>query len=168
MVSSLLLATVLMGCGGTPMASQLPVNRTRAFSQAIDTLGPAFEIAADAERVMALLPEVYQELGLEVNFREPGRIGTCYQQLRRRLGKAPLSWFVDCGETRSLPNADHFDVMLTVLTSVLPAEHGSTIRVFLLAVGQDPTTSGGRVWCFSKAELEDRIAKRLKATIAEG
>ncbi|MGE0552071.1 MAG: hypothetical protein AB7R55_01450 [Gemmatimonadales bacterium] len=163
MLDSLLVAAVMLGCGGTPMETQLPVNRTRAFSQSIDTLGVAFDIPAGSTRVEEVLPGVLEGFGLEINFREPGRIGTCYQKVRGRLGDVMLSRFVDCGETRSLPNADRYEVALTLLVTVEPDDKWSRIHIFLLGVGLDGSgSSAGRIWCFSKASLERRIAQMVE------
>lgn len=75
---------------------------------------------------------------LEINFREPAerRTGACYQQVRGRLGRRLLSSLVDCGETRSLPNADSYDVALTVLTTVRAAgDDRSAIFTYVLGGG---------------------------------
>jgi len=163
MIDLLLVAALMLGCGGTPMETQLPVNRTRAFSQSIDTLGVGFDVPASSDRVMEILPGVLEGVGLEVNFREPGRVGACYQKVRGRLGEVMLSRFVDCGETRSLPNADRYEVALTVLVTVEPDDKWSRMHIYLLGVGLDASgSSASRIWCFSKASLEKRIAKMVE------
>lgn len=161
----LLSASLFMGCGGTPMDQQIPVQRNRRIAQTVDTLGVEGEVPAPAQSVWAALPAVYADLGLEVNFREPGprRTGTCYQQLHGRLGKELLSAFVDCSDSRSVPNADRFEVSLTVLTTVVQAGDKTRIHTFVLGVGNDPTTSNARIWCYSKGVLEARIQAALVA-----
>lgn len=162
MVGELVVAAgVVLGCGGTPMEQQLPPIRTsRAYSRQIDTLGVEMTVAAPAAKVWAALPEVYRELGLDINFREPGpsRTGTCYQRVRGRLGKLLLSSLLDCGENVSMPNADRFDVALTVLSTVIPiSDQVSRLVTFVLGVGIEGTTGGNRLWCYSTGVLEDRI-----------
>jgi len=120
MAPELLLPLLLgAGCGGVPMDQQFPANRGRGYARAIDSLGIESTVPAPANQVWKMLPAVFTELGLEVNFREPAnqRLGTCFQKVRTRLGKDLLSTFVDCGETRSLPNADRYELALTVLTT---------------------------------------------------
>lgn len=161
MGSEFFLALSLLGCGGTPMNQQSPVTRSRHYARAIDTLGVEAVIAVPPDKVWGILVSVYTDLGLEVNFREPEnfRLGTCYQKVRTRLAKERLSVFVDCGETRSLPNADQYDVALTVLTTVRPNSSGTTsLFTFVLGVGLDNSGAAAtRIWCHSQGALEERI-----------
>lgn len=165
----LLAAGIGMGCGGAPMDQQVPVQQNRRIAQQIDTLGVEGAVAGPAEAVWAALPAVYAEFGLEINFREPGpkRTGACYQRVHGRLGKELLSTFVDCGDSRSVPNADRFDVALTVLTTVVPISNkASKVFTFVLGAGNDPTSSNARIWCYSKGALEARIQASLEHHLA--
>lgn len=150
----------LLGCGGTAMDRQVPINRGRDYARAVDTLGLEAGIPASAARVWEVLAAVYTDLGLEINFREPesNRLGSCYQRLRSRLGKEPLSTFVDCGETRGAPNADRYELELTVITTVRPgSDGGASLFTFVLGVGRDGANSTNRRWCYSRGALEERI-----------
>jgi hypothetical protein len=171
MLDSLLwLAGVALGCGGAPMAPQIPVHRSRAYQRPIDTLGVESSIRAPADRVWAVLPAVLTGLGLDLNFREPAamRVGACYQRVRVRLGRDILSSLVDCGEINSLPNADRYEIELTVLTSVRPkTDREASIFTFVLGVGRDMSVSGGRLWCYSKGGLEERIRAGIERQLAD-
>ena len=167
MVTDLALALALaMGCGGTPMDQQIPTYRNHNYRQRVDTLGVEAFVPSPAGRVWEVLPAVLTDLGLEINFREPTikRIGSCYQKTRVRLGTEALSTFVDCGDSRGLPNADRYDVALTVLVTVVPTSPTTTkIFTFLLGVGLESSgTAGSRIWCFSRGVLEERIRTRLE------
>ncbi len=167
MVSDLIWAVSLaMGCGGTPMDRQIPTFRNYRFSQKVDTLGVEGLVPAPAERVWEALPAVLTDLGLEVNFREPAtkRIGACYQKVRVRLGKVSLSTFIDCGDNRGLPNADRYEVGLTVLVTVMPTSATTAkIYTFLLGVGLNASgAASDRIWCFSRGALEERIRHALE------
>lgn len=161
MLTSLALVATLMGCGGTPMNQQIPVTRGRNYARSIDTLGVESVVPVPPDKVWKILAAVYTDLGLEVNFRETEnfRLGTCYQRVRMRLGKERLSAFVDCGETRSVPNADQYDIALTVLTTVRPNSSGtSSLYTFVLGVGLDSSgAASNRIWCYSQGALEERI-----------
>lgn len=162
-------AGLMMGCGGTPMAQQIPIQRSRRYAQNLDTLGVESSLSAPVARIWAALPAVYADLGLEVNFREPSpkRTGTCYQQVHGRLGREALSTYLDCGDSRSVPNADRFDVALTVLTTVVAvSDQTAKVYTFVLGAGNDGASSTGRVWCYSKGALEDLIRKRLEERLA--
>lgn len=170
MLEGLVLAAALLGCGGAPMSTQLPVSRSRTYGRTIDTLGVESTIGVPAERIWAVLPAVFADLGLGINFREPAarRTGTCYQEVRGRLGKELLSTFLDCGDTRSLPNADRYQVAITVLSTVQSRGlDEAAVYTFVLGVGQDASGTGSqRVWCFSKGALERRIRDALLARLA--
>ncbi|MBM4185988.1 MAG: hypothetical protein FJ206_01625 [Gemmatimonadetes bacterium] len=160
-MNEVLVALAVMGCGGTPMSQQVPVARDRLHPRAIDTLGAEAVVPVPPNQVWKILAAVYTDLGLEVNFREAGnfRLGSCYQRVRTRLGKERLSAFVDCGSTRSVPNADQYEVALTVLTTVRPNSSGTTsLFTFVLGVGLDNSgAASGRIWCYSQGALEERI-----------
>lgn len=168
MGSEFFLVLSLMGCGGTPMDRQIPIARGRPFiNRQIDTLGAESIVPIPPGQVWDALGAVYEELGLKVNFREPSgpRIGVCYQEVRARLGNELMSTYVDCGDSRSMPNADRFEVALTVLSTVVPNSSGtSSIFTFVLGVGADGAgSSPGKVWCFSKGALEQRISDGVSA-----
>jgi hypothetical protein len=158
---ALVLGAAILGCGGMPIDPQMPVSRSRSYARTIDTLGAAMPVPAPPDEAWRLLPGVFADLGLEVNFREPAalRTGTCHQSLRSRLGRERLSAFLDCGATQAVPSADTYDVTLTVLTTVLPrAGGGSTLHTFVMAVAVGGGgASGHRVWCQSTGRLEARI-----------
>lgn len=167
MVTDLALALALaMGRGGTPMDQQIPIYRNHNYRQRVDTLGVEAFVPSPAGRVWEVLPAVLTDLGLEINFREPTikRIGSCYQKPRVRLGTEALSTFVDCGDSRGLPNADRYEMALTVLVTVVPTSPTTTkIFTLLLGVGLESSgTASSRIWGFSRGVLEERIRTRLE------
>ncbi len=166
LVDFALMLSLAAGCGGTPMEQQVPVQRERGFARTLDTLGVEGIVLAPAAKVWEALPAVLTDLGLDLNFREPAtrRVGTCYQKLRLRLAGDLLSTFVECGDSRGVPNADRYEVALTVLTTVMPTgANTSKVYTFVLGVGLD--SSGAlrdRLWCFSKGALEELIRSRVE------
>lgn len=161
-----LLAGVVLGCGGAPMEQQIPVSRGRQVVRTIDTLGMQTFVPVGPADVWKTLPAVYNELGLEVNFQESAgwRLGTCYQRLRLRLGGRSLSTLLDCGDQRGLPNADRYDVGLTVLTTLMPStENTSILYIFVLGVGLNASgAAGDRIWCYSKGVIEEQIREGVE------
>ncbi|MHB1326787.1 MAG: hypothetical protein ACYC2K_01170 [Gemmatimonadales bacterium] len=161
-----LVAGVVLGCGGTPMDRQIPVSRGRQVVRTIDTLGLQTMVPLGQADAWKALPAVYGELGLEVNFQEPAgqRLGTCYQRVRLRLGGRRLSTLVDCGDQRGLPNADRYEVGLTVLTTLMPStDNTTTLYIFVLGVGLDASGAAAeRVWCYSKGVIEEEIRAGLE------
>lgn len=172
MLSEFLTAMALLGCGGAPMEGQLPIGRSRSQTIAIDTLGVAAIVRAPAARVWSALPVVLTELGLTINYREPAarRVGSCYQKVRARLGGAPLSDLVDCGETRSLPNADRYEVALTVITTVeITGPTSVKVHNYVLGIALDASgVASNRLWCLSKGVLEQRIIAAIERRLETG
>ncbi len=150
------------------MEQQLPPTRSRRLQRAIDTLGVASVVRRAPATVWQALPAVFAELGIEINFREPAtkRVGTCYQRIHGWLGKELVATYIDCGDTRSVPNADSYQVELTVLTTVSADSGGTTLSTFVLGVGQS-ISSADRVWCRSKGNLEARIREMVEAHLSK-
>jgi hypothetical protein len=148
------------------MERQLAINRGRSYTASLDTLGLESSVQVTVAKAWEVLPAVYHDFGLDINFREPEaqRLGTCYQDVRNRLGKVPLSTFIDCGEDRGMASADRYEIQLTVLTTVKSAPNGETsLFTFVLGVGRDPSSSTNRRWCYSQGVLESRIKAGVEA-----
>jgi hypothetical protein len=87
----------------------------------------------------------------------------------RRLGKASLSQFVDCGgNAGGAANADSYAVTMTVLSRVTPASGGtgSVVTTQLLASARPVTVAGNTVQCASTGRLEQAINQRLAVEAA--
>lgn len=156
----------LMAACGTQLPTQLPpLAGRRSIAMSVDTTGVTSAIGMPADSVWALLPAIYQELGLPVHERDEKsrRQAACWIRVQGRLGKTPLSRLIDCGELRSVPNADRMQVELLVLTSVRRESHGgTTISTFVLATAGESAGSANRVWCLSTGGLETRIREALE------
>jgi hypothetical protein len=75
---------------------------------------------------------------------------------------------IDCGTTQGGPSADSYDIRLSVLTQVSPAEGGgggSTIVTTVDAMGRPVAFSGEYVRCTSTGSLETRIADAIQAQL---
>lgn len=123
----------------------------------------------DADMVFRVLPSLYDSLGVQVNTIDPARktIGNSGFKLRSRLGKAVLSTLLDCGNTQIGPNADSYDVYMTITTQVSAAGAGSSRLSTLVEAQAKPITyNQGYNRCTTKGTLEQRLAdlvtRRLK------
>ncbi len=137
----------------------------RSFTNAVATNETA--VAAPAAKAFAVLPVVYEALGIPVNvaMSDAGTFGAREMRMPRRLGKAALSQYVNCGyNATGSPNADVYAVTMTVLSRVSAAAggaDGSTVVTQILASARPITTSGAPVQCSSTGKLEGAINDRV-------
>jgi hypothetical protein len=125
-------------------------------------------VAASAARVWDALPAVYQSLGLPITDRnvQSQSIGTTSFKVRRRLGDAPLSRYLDCGDTQGSPSANSYEVVLSVNTRLAPAAGDSTnVSTTVTAQARPVFVSGEYVNCGSTRALEKRFFDILTAEL---
>jgi hypothetical protein len=125
-------------------------------------------VAATAARVWDALPAVYQTLGLPITDRnnQAQTIGTTSFKVRRRLGDAPLSRYLDCGDTQGSPSANSYEVVLSVNTRLVPAAGDSTtVATTVTAQARPVFVSGEYVNCGSTRALEKRFFDILTAEL---
>jgi hypothetical protein len=119
-------------------------------------------------QVWTALPLALDSLAIPITKNDASAhiIGNESFKIRQRLGKTALSRFLDCGQTQIGPNADSYDVMLTVLAQLQPASATSTtISTTVQAMAKPVTFNQGYSQCSSKGELETRLLNMLKAQL---
>lgn len=124
--------------------------------------------AAPTARIWDALPAVYEALGLPVTDRnvQARSLGTTSFKVRRRLGDAPLSRYLDCGDTQGAPSANSYEVVLTVATRLLPGASDSTaVSTTVNAMARPVFVSGEYVNCGSTRALEKRFFDLLTARL---
>jgi hypothetical protein len=135
----------------------------------VDTIGTFKPVRGPADSVWAVLQDVYTALGLPIHDRNLAekRLGTCWWRVRRRTAGAPLSRFLDCGEVRSVPNADRMEVELVALTTVGRDEAGSVaVATFVIGIAAESAGSANRFWCTSTGALEARIHSEIQKRLS--
>ncbi|MEX2153842.1 MAG: hypothetical protein WD825_10930 [Gemmatimonadaceae bacterium] len=123
------------------------------------------------DRVWEVLPAVYSALEIPIAQVDPDEsvIGNPGLKLYRRLAKVPLMRYLDCGTTQIGPNADSYEVMLTVLTKVQrarPDTTTTTVGTIVEAMARPVAYKGEYVRCTSKGALEARLVEVLKVHLA--
>jgi hypothetical protein len=121
-------------------------------------------LLVDVDKAWAAVPTVYGELGIQ-----PGVIdsrqhvyGTAGAKYRRELGHQRMSKYFDCGSEAGIANADTYDIIVRVLTQIVPKEGGlSKLRTQAEASAHANAVSGGPVRCSSTGALEQRIAQMV-------
>ena len=91
-------------------------------------------------------------------------IGVQNAELNGRFEGAPVARVLDCGLTpMGSSGANSYRVWLTVGGQLQPATTGSTLRITVSAMAQDPSSSTTAVQCASTGAIESELAKRLGA-----
>ncbi len=78
-----------------------------------------------------------------------------------RLAGRRMSQYLDCGYSLGTPKADQGQVYVTLQTTLLPAEGGTTVRTRLQAMAKTSGVSTEPIACSSKGEIERHILEQL-------
>ena len=155
-------------------SSDSPLLQQRVQSTRIETPGGVIQIdwheqrtydetklLVGVDKAWAAVPAVYGEIGIEPTLVDSKQhvFGNAGANYRRRLGAQRMSRYFDCGSTAGISNADDYDLLIRVITQIIPAEGGlSAVRTQVEATGHASATSGQVVRCASTGALEERIA----------
>ena len=142
------------------MAGRLTINSNSTASKSA--------IAAPVEQVWRVLPAVFDSLGVAISTVNQVQhlIGNDALKVRQRLGKAPLSRYLDCGQTQIGPNADSYDVMLTLLVQLQPNGAGSTTVFSTVEATAKPIAfAQSASACSSKGSLESRLTTLIQTVL---
>jgi hypothetical protein len=177
--AKILLLAVLSACassGSTGSTSARPATQTIGRGD-IGTLvvssGASAEVAKvsqAADAVWRIMPSVFDSLGVPITDMDPARkeIGNAGYRIRNRLGKVSLSRYIDCGSTQIGPNADNYDVVLTVMAVVTAdGPTAATITTRVEAQARPATYNQQYSRCSSKGGIEARIADLVNARLAK-
>jgi hypothetical protein len=179
-VSLTLLSLVAMACSrapSTPAAGAPPppeVIQTggaplRVERERIATGG---RVAASVDQVWNVVMSVYGDLGIEPTtlISQTHTIGNESLKVRRSLGGTPLSRYLNCGSGTGVgPNADYYNVQMSVMTYLVAAGDGFTDVKSVVEATATPVSLGSNpVVCNSTTALEARIAKRIQERLDAG
>ena len=173
------MAVVLCACasGGNKSSNDTPLIQEQAEMTRVETPTGVLQIdwhnqrtydetklLVSVDQAWAAVPTVFGELGIEPNVVDTrqhvyGNAGTTH---RGKLGTQRLSRYFDCGTTAGISNADQYDILIRVITQIIPADAGlSALRTQVEATGHANATSGQVVRCATTGALEERIAHML-------
>ena len=126
-------------------------------------------VAASVDRVWAVLPAVFDSLGIAIDNLDAGHnvIGHSGMKLHRQLGKTPLTRVIDCGSTQGFPSAEAYEIQFSIFTQARKGDGGMTaLTTTIQAVGRPMAFAGEYVKCSTKGTLETMIADGVKARVA--
>lgn len=121
-------------------------------------------VARDPAQVWADLPAAYRSLGIEVSeINNNNRIfGNPELRIRRRLGSVALAKYLDCGRTQDGPNADTYEVVMSVLTQLKTNDEGGTMVITSVGATARPVNYvTNEVTCTTTGALEERLFSAL-------
>jgi len=118
---------------------------------------------------MRALPAVFDSIGIPVAMLDQTgrRLGNEAFKVRGRLKGVSLSRYIDCGNSTQVgPNADSYEVVLTMIAEVHPADAGaSSLRHTFSALARPVNFSQDYSACLSKSVLETRFMTLLTAAL---
>jgi hypothetical protein len=127
----------------------------------------ASTLAFAPDKVWLILPAIFDSLGVSVSTIDPTKrlIGNPSLKVRSRLKSTPLSRYIDCGNSGQIgPNADNYDIVLTVFVNATPAADGATtVTTTFDAVGRPATYAQEYSQCRSTGLFEKRLLELLQA-----
>jgi len=123
---------------------------------------------APVDQVWAVLPQIYEELGvpLAVHDSDAKAIGNSSFRVRR-IGGTRLSQYLRCGTgVTATPNADRYQVTISLTTRISEANEGGTaIRTVVGATARPRDVGGSVVNCASTGRLENRISEMVAEAV---
>jgi hypothetical protein len=114
------------------------------------------------EQVWRTMPAVFEALGVPLTTIDPKKhaIGNEGFKIRQRLGTVPLSKYIECGTTQIGPNADSYEVYITLMTEVQQGPPGAaTISTTFEAAARPLNFAQEYSRCSSKGVLEPKIVE---------
>lgn len=175
---SLSCAVLVMSCASNPAPEPpAPLPQTVRIHSAggtgrltiIPSGGPnVLKVPASIDRVWRVLPALYDSLSIPLTvFNARDRvIGNEGFKLRRRLGKTPLSTYLECGRSQMGQNADEYEITMSVVTRAVAVDsQQTTLTTVIEASGVGLQFAGQSAPCTSKGGLEDRLRQLLERAL---
>ena len=172
---ALIAIAALTGCATAsgPVSSRdvstVRVQGVGTFQVRRDDQSTSRIIALPLEQVWRALPAVFDSLEVPVGRVDSvaHRFGNEGIRIRKRIGGVAVSRYFDCGTTQIGPNADTYDVMLVLLTT-LQTGPASTTTVTITAEASARPIARSQPYapCTSHATLDVRLVEILKRQAA--
>lgn len=154
----------------TPMTQRVVSIGGTLTVNAVDvSSGSSMALATSVDSAWKGVKAVYAQLGIPVaTLNEAAhQIGNDGFRTRRRIGKLRMQEIVDCGSTMGSPNAETYDILMSLSSYVAKAPGGGVNLVSrLTASGKSPNFSrDASVNCVSLGALEQELANLVKSSV---
>lgn len=161
------------GVAPTPNVTVTPVTQrivTAGSTLSINTIdvnsGYSQLIVGTMDAAWTALNVVYSDLKIPITTLVDAQhlIGNESFKVRRRIGDIPMQQILDCGNAQGIPNAEMYDILMTISSFVAPNPKGGlTLITRIDATGRSPTFAReNAVACHSSGTLEKDIAERVR------
>ena len=166
-ISPVVAAIMFILFGGRPATAQTDGHDMKSwgsFSFRPDEGMTSGGVAGQPDSVIKVLKDIFTEL--DVPLKESAgkhQLAANRQRAVRKLGKAPVSRYLVCGEGLMGPNADNWYVYYTLMVGVEPAGGKSALTIGFTGSAVDtPSGRTDRVKCTTTGRLEFDVVKRLR------
>lgn len=116
------------------------------------------------------MPAVYQSLKIPLTTVDQAShtIGNEGMKVLKKLGDVSLSKYIDCGNSQIGPNAESYDVHLSIVSQLTANANGTTkLTTNLVASARPLAYAQEYSHCSSKGVLEAKIIDELNAALAK-
>ncbi|MBM4194647.1 MAG: hypothetical protein FJ202_09765 [Gemmatimonadetes bacterium] len=151
-----------------PMSQQITLGTQQSirFNTTATTAAVGEDIGVGVDSAYTLMTKAYAEIGIPIAQMDPRSRSVVNPtlKLRRRLGGVSMVKYLDCGNKDNVPNAETYDLVLSIASAATVAEGGrSRISTRLSGVASHPVFgSANQTVCTTTGELEKRIAQVAK------
>ncbi len=177
-----LVATLLVLCAcassGTKATTEAPdMRQSNGFTRLETPNGGALiidwqhehtyeetKLLVGVDKAWSQFPTVFGELGIQPGLVDQKQhvFGNAGFKVRGSLGRQRLSRYIDCGTTAGMSNSDTYDVIIRIVSQVVPADAGlASLRTQVEASAHASALSGSNVRCVSTGQLEERVAHMM-------
>jgi hypothetical protein len=184
MVATTLLCACSSGSGGKTASTEAPDLRSSLqYTRVRTPNGSDIEIdwehqhtydeqklLVGVDKAWAQYPTVFGELGIPTGLVDQKQhvFGNAGVKVRGSLGRQRLSTYLECGKVAGMSNSDTYDVVVRVVSQVVPADAGlASIRTQVEGSAHSSGDSGPSVRCVSTGALESRIAHMMSELAAK-
>ena len=172
-----LLAAGVVGCSSAVTPTQriestyIP-GASGAFNVSGENGSVSATIGAPMQAVWRMLPIAFDSARVPLSLIDPKThvMGNEGFKIRQKLGNERLSTFFECGTTQIGPNADSYEVYMTVLANLEPVRGDSArTRVTVTVTGAARPLQFSQAYsrCTSKTALERRLLDALSTIVAK-
>jgi hypothetical protein len=157
--------------GVTPATQQVTLSSGQnvRINTTTTTVALSENVPVGPDSAFKVLVKVYTELSVAATTLDSRQrvVGNPSLKVRRRLGGVTLVKYLDCGYKDGSPNAETYDIVLNLMSSVSgPTPTSATVSTRIEGLATHPVF-GSQAVCTTTGELEKRIAQMVRERSAK-